>query len=134
MQSLNIQRPGMPDLQFVLVVSALCTSGLETLNVPEDLRRRVFDACWALVSTDPPPTNQAERVLDLRFGTELTLDALVAAIRQLFAEAGIATLTWDHPPSDPTRPSSPAAAPLIDRLQKLYPDPPSPPSGPSIQH
>ena len=107
---------------------------IETLNVPEDLRRRVFDACWALVSTDPPPANQAERVLDLRFGTELTLDALVAAIRQLFAEAGIATLTWDHPPSDPTRPSSPAAAPLIDRLQKLYPDPPSPPSGPSSQH
>lgn len=130
MQSLNIQRPGMPDLQFVLVVSALCTSGLETLNVPDDLRHRVFDACWALVSMDPPPTNQRERVLDLRSGTELTLDALVATIRQLFTEAGIATLTWDHPPSDPTRPSSPAAEPLIDRLQKLYPDPP-PTSGPS---
>ena len=130
MQSLNIQRPGMPDLQFVLVVSALCTSDLETLNVPEDLRRRVFDACWALVSTDPPPTTRQERVLDLRSGTELTLDALVATIRQLFTEAGIDTLTWDHPPSEPTRPSSPAAEPLIDRLQKLYPDPP-PPSDPS---
>ena len=130
MQSLNIQRPEMPDLQFVLVVSALCTSGLESLNVPEELRRRVFDACWALVSTDSPPTNQRERVLDLRSGTELTLDALVATIRQLFSEAGIATLSWDHPPSDPTRPSSPAAEPLIDRLQKLYPDPPPTP-GPS---
>ncbi len=127
MQSLNIQRPGMPDLQFVLVVSALCTSGLETLNVPEELRRRVFDACWALVNTDPPPVNQAERVLDLRFGTELTLDAVVATIRQLFAEAGITTLTWDHAPSDPSRLSSPAAEPLIDRLHKLYPDPPAPP-------
>ena len=127
MQSLNIQRPGMPDLQFVLVVSALCTSGLGTLNVPEALRRRVFDACWALVNTDPPPVTQAERVLDLRFGTELTLDALVATIRQLFAEAGIVTLTWDHAPSDPSRPSSPAAEPLIDRMYKLYPDPPPPP-------
>ena len=114
----------MPDLQFALVVSALCTSGLDTLNVPEELRRRVFDACWALVSTDAPPTNPRERVLDLRFGTELTLDAIVATIRQLFAEAGISTLTWDHAPSDPTRLSSPAAEPLIDRLQKLYPDPP----------
>ncbi|MBA5869286.1 MAG: hypothetical protein GDA68_04650 [Nitrospira sp. CR2.1] len=117
----------MPDLQFVLVVSALCTSGLETLNVPGELRRRVFDACWALVNTAPPPVNQAERVLDLRCGTELTLDALVATIRQLFAEAGITTLTWDHAPSDPSRPSSPAAEPLIDRLHKLYPDPPAPP-------
>ncbi|MBA2487680.1 MAG: hypothetical protein H0V35_16585 [Nitrospira sp.] len=130
MQSLNIQRPGMPDLQFVLVVSALCTSGLATLNVPENLRRKVFDGCWALVSTDPPPSNQGKRVLDLRSGTELTLDALVATIRQLFAEAGISTLTWDHAPSDPTQPSSPAAEPLIDRLQKLYPDPP-PTSHPS---
>ncbi len=130
MQSLNIQRPGMPDLQFVLVVSALCTSGLTTLNVPEDLRRRVFDCCWALVSTDPPPANPRERVLDLRFGTELTLDALVATIRQLFTDAGISTLTWDHAPSEPTQPSSPAAEPLIDRLQKLYPDPP-PTSHPS---
>jgi hypothetical protein len=130
MQSLNIQKPGMPDLQFVLVVSALCTSGLDTLNVPEALRRRVFDACWALANTDPPPVNPRERVLDLRFGTELTLDALVATIRRLFAEAGISTLTWDHAPSDSTRPSSPAAEPLIDRLQKLYPDPP-PTSGPS---
>jgi hypothetical protein len=130
MQSLNIQRPGMPDLQFVLMVSALCTSELTTLNVPEDVRRRVFDRCWALVSTDPPPTGPQERVLNLRFGTELTLEALVATIRKLFAEAGISILTWDHPPSDPTRASSPAAEPLIDRLQKLYPDPP-PTSDPS---
>ncbi len=130
MQSLNIQRPGMPDLQFVLLVSALCTSGLDTLNVPEDLRRRVFDSCWALVSTDPPPTNARERVLDLRSGTELTLDALVATIRQIFSDAGVTDLTWEHAPSDPTQPSSPAAEPLIDRLQKLYPDPP-PTSHPS---
>lgn len=130
MQTLNIQRPEMPELQFVLLVSALCTSGLDTLNVSEDLRRRVFDSCWTLVSTDPPPSNPRERVLDLRFGTELTLDALVATIRQLFADAGISTLTWNHAPSDPTQPSSPAAEPLIDRLQKLYPDPP-PTSHPS---
>ena len=130
MQTLNIQHPGMPDLQFVLLVSALCTSGLATLNVSEELRRKVFDSCWALVSTQPPPTNPRERVLDLRFGTELTLDALVATIRQIFADAGVTALTWDHAPSDPTQPSSPAAEPLIDRLQKLYPYPP-PPSNPS---
>jgi hypothetical protein len=129
MQSLNLQNPGMPDLQFVLMVSALCTSDLTTLNVPEEVRRRVFDRCWALVSTDPPPADRPERVLDLRFGTELTLDALVTTIRALFAEAGISTLTWDHPPSDPTHSSSPAAEPLIDRLQQLYPNEP-PPSGP----
>ncbi len=130
MQSLNIQHPGMPDLQFVLLVSALCTSDLATLNVPEELRRRVFDSCWRLVSTDPPPSNRGERVLDLRSGTELTLEALVATIRQLFADAGICVLTWDHPPSDPTQSSSPAAEPLIDRLQNFYPDPP-PTSHPS---
>jgi hypothetical protein len=130
MQTLNIQHPGMPDLQFVLLVSALCTSGLATLNVSEELRRKVFDSCWALVSTQPPPTNPRERVLDLRFGTELTLDALVATIRKIFADAGVTALTWDHAPSEPTQSSSPAAEPLIDRLQKLYPDPP-PPSNPS---
>ena len=92
MQTLNIQHPGMPDLQFVLLVSALCTSGLATLNVSEELRRKVFDSCWALVSTQPPPTNPRERVLDLRFGTELTLDALVATIRQIFADAGVTAL------------------------------------------
>jgi len=133
MQTLNIQRPGMPDLQFVLLVSALCTSGLSTLNVSEELRRRIFDSCWSLVSTDPPPTNPRERVLDLRFGTELTLDALVATIRQIFADAGVTELTWDHVPSEPSRPSSPAAEPLIDRLQKLYPDLP-PKSDPPDQN
>jgi hypothetical protein len=130
MQSLNIQHPGMPDLQFVLLVSALCTSDLATLNVPEELRRRVFDSCWMLVSTDPPPSSGGERVLDLRSGTELTLEALVATIRQLFADAGLSVLTWDHAPSDPTQSSSPAAEPLIDRLQNFYPDLP-PTSHPS---
>jgi hypothetical protein len=130
-QSLDLQRPGMPDLQFVLMVTALCTSELTSLNVPGDLRQRVFDSCWALVNTDPPPTSPHERVLDLRFGTELTLEALVATIRKLFAEAGISVLRWDHPPSEPTRPSSPEAAPLIDRLQKLYPEPPAQTDNPS---
>ena len=35
MQTLDIDRPEMPDLQFVLVVTALCTSGLIRCNVPE---------------------------------------------------------------------------------------------------
>jgi len=63
-------------------------------------------------------------VLDLREGTELTLEACVSTIRSLFSSAGIATLIWDHPVSDPTQESSPAAKPLIDRLGRLYPEPP----------
>jgi len=124
MPSLDVQNPGMPDLQFVLFVSALCTSNLDTLNIPAELRTAVFDRCWALMSTDPPPTNPKERVLDLREGTELTLEACMSMIRSLFAGAGITTLTWDHPVSDPTRESSPAAKPLIERLGQLYPEPP----------
>ncbi len=38
MQTLDIDRPEMPDLQFVLLVTALCTSRLTSLNVPDFLR------------------------------------------------------------------------------------------------
>ena len=124
MQSLDIHRPGMPDLQFVLVVVALCTSELSSLNMPESLRRTLFDRCWALLHESPPPVNPQERVLDLQKGTEVTLEAMVATIRNTLSDAGITTLTWDHPPSETTRTSTPAAQPLIDRLQKLYPAPP----------
>jgi hypothetical protein len=113
----------MPDLQFVLFAVALCTSGLPSLNVPEDLRRTIFDRCWSLVNAEPPPTQPEARVLDLRGGDEVTLEALVETIRTTLADAGITTLTWDHPPSEPTRPSTPAAKPLIERLQQLYPHP-----------
>jgi hypothetical protein len=123
MQSLDVQNPGMPDLQFVLFVTALCTANLNTINVSEDLRRTIFDRCWALIHTESPPTNPQERVLDLRAGTDLTLDACVSTIRSLLADAGIPLLVWDHPVSEPTRPSSPEALPLIDRLSQLYPDP-----------
>src|SRR3990172_1237564 len=124
MQSLNVQNPGMPDLQFVLFVSALCTANLNQINVSEDLRRTIFDRCWALIHTEAPPTNPKERILDLRGGTELTLEACVSTIRSLLVEASITTLVWDHPVSEPTRDSSPAAIPLIDRLGQLYPDDP----------
>lgn len=124
MQSLNVDRPGMPDLQFVLMVLALCTSGLKTLNVPESLRNTLFDRCWALIHEGPPPTNPEERILDLRTGTDLTLDAMAETIRRLFAEASITQLTWDHPPSEPTRQSTPEAKPLIDRLQQFNPERP----------
>jgi hypothetical protein len=124
MQSLDVHRPNMPDLQFVLLVIALCTSRLPTLNVPESLRTTIFDRCWALINDGPPPLRDEERVVDLRFGTEVTLDAMVETIRSLLTEAGIHTLTWDHPPSEPTRASTPEALPLIERLQKLYPEPP----------
>jgi hypothetical protein len=124
MPSLDIQNPGMPDLQFVLFVSALCTADLMTCNVPLDLRAAIFDRCWALVHTEAPPVDPKKRVLDLREGTELTLEACLSTIRSLLADAGIRTLTWDHPVSEPTRESTPAAKPLIDRLGQLYPDPP----------
>ena len=122
MQSLDVQNPGMPDLQFVLFITALCTADLNTINLSEDLRRTIFDRCWALLHTEPPPTNPQQRVLDLRGGTDLTLDACVSTIRSLLAEAGISLLVWDHPVSEPTRSSSPEALPLIDRLGQLYPN------------
>lgn len=128
MQSLDIHRPGMPDLQFVLLVVALCTSRLSSLNVPESLRATIFDRCWALVNEGPPPTRSEERVLDLRAGTDVTLEAIAETIRGLLTEAGITIVTWEHPVSEPTRTSTPEALPLIERLQKLYPDPPDIPN------
>jgi hypothetical protein len=74
-----------------------------------------------LINTDAPPADPKQRVLDLRQGTELTLEACVSTIRSLLAEAGITKLMWDHPVSNPTRDSSAAAQPLIDRLGQLYP-------------
>jgi len=137
MPSLDVHHPGMPDLQFVLFVSALCTSNVRTINVPEALRQTIFDRCWTLVNTDPPPVNAEDRVLDLRKGTELTLDACVSTIRSLLSEAGITRLTWDNPVSDPSRESTPAAKPLIERLGQLYPDDPDivdPPNQPPPSH
>jgi len=133
MPSLDVQNPGMPDLQFVLFVSALCTADLATINVSEELRHTIFDRCWTLIHTEPPPTTPQERVLDLRGGTELTLDACAATIRSLFHEANITTLVWDHPVSETRMTSTPEATPLIDRLGQLYPDHPpvvDPPSHP----
>ncbi|MGH7231002.1 MAG: hypothetical protein ACREJU_06530 [Nitrospiraceae bacterium] len=124
MQSLDIHRPHIPDLQFVLMVVALCTSDLGSLNVPMELRAKIFDRCWALIHDGPPPTIAAERVLDLRGGTDVTLEAMVETIRSLLTDAGITTLQWDHLPSEPTRASTPEALPLVERLQKLYPAPP----------
>ncbi len=124
MQTLDIDRPDMPDLQFALLVTALCTSRLTSLNVPEAMRDTIFDRCWMLIHDDPPPTNLEERVLDLRPWTEATLEAMVETIRGVLTEAGIRTLAWDHPPSEPTRASTPEAQPLIERLDQLYPHPP----------
>jgi hypothetical protein len=124
MQTLDVNRPGLPDLQFVLMVLALCTSDLPTLNVPETVRKTIFHRCWALVQDSPPPTDKKEQVVDLRGGTETTVEAMVEVIQSILTEHGISQLTWDHPPSEPTRDTTPAALPLVDRLQKLYPDPP----------
>jgi hypothetical protein len=123
-QVLDVNNHDLPDLQFVLVVLALCTSDLETLNVPDAVRRTVFDRCWALMHDTPPPERREDRVLDLRDGTELTLEAMVAVIKSTLVEHGITKLTWEHPPSVPTRHTTPEALPLVERLQKLYPAPP----------
>lgn len=122
MPSLNVDHPGMPELQFVLFVSALCTADLTTINISKELRQTIFDRCWRLLHTEPPPTNPQERVLDLRSGTELTLEACASTIRTLLQEANISTLVWDHPVSAPSMRSTPEALPLIDRLEQLYPD------------
>lgn len=121
MQTLNIDRPNMPDLQFALLITALCTSRLTVLNIPDQLRTKIFDRCWVLVHEGPPPRRPEERVLDLRPWTEVTLDAVVETIRSIFSAAGIRTLNWDHPASEPTQASTHAAQPLIDRFEQLYP-------------
>jgi len=134
MQTLDVENSGLPDLQFVLMVLALCTSDLPTLNVPEPVRQTIFHRCWALLHDTPPPERREERVLDLREGTEVTLEAMVEVIQGTFAEHGIGRLTWDHPPSEPTRATTPEALPLVDRLQKLYPDTPDVADDPHRPH
>ena len=132
MQSLDVRNPGMPDLQFVLLVLALSTSDLDSLNLSESLRETLFNRCWTLLHETPPPVNKEERVLDLRYGDELTLEAMVQVIQQTLTDQGISQLTWDHPPSEPTQNTTPEAEPLVERLQKLYPikpDSSEPPQG-----
>ena len=123
MQTLDIHRPEMPDLEFVLLVTALCTSRLTVLNIPSTLRTAMFDRCWVLIHETPPPRRMEERVLDLRPWTELTVEAMAETIRVGLTEAGIHTLAWDHAASEPRRTSTPEAQILIDRLSHLFPHP-----------
>ena len=123
MQTLDIHRPEMPDLQFVLLVTALCTSRLTVLNIPSTLRTSMFDRCWVLIHESPPPRRADQRVLDLRPWTELTVEAMAETIRVGLTEAGIHTLAWDHVASEPRRTSTPEAQILIDRLSHLFPHP-----------
>lgn len=123
MQTLDIDRPEMPDLQFVLLVTALCTSQLPSLNVPDTVRATLFDRCWMLVHDRPPPVAREERVIDLRPWNDTTLEAMVATISAVLTDAGIRTLRWDHAPSQSTWTSTPEALPLIQRLGQLYPLP-----------
>jgi hypothetical protein len=123
MQTLDIDRPEMPDLQFVLLVAALCTSGLPQCNVPEALRVSLFVRCWTLIHESPPPTMAEERVLDLRAWTEVTLDAMLETVRSVLRTAGIRTLAWEHSLGETTRTSAPESQPAIERLQLLYPPP-----------
>ncbi|NKB81329.1 MAG: hypothetical protein GKS05_05450 [Nitrospirales bacterium] len=126
MQTLDIQHPDIPDLQFVLLVLALTTSDIPTLNVSTPIRNLVFDRCWALMHDTPPPQVMEERILDLRQGDEVTLEAMVEVIRRTLNDHGLTRLEWDHAPSETTRESTPEAKPLVDRLQKLYPPPTEP--------
>jgi len=121
MQTLDVNDPGLPDLQFVLMVLALCSSELETVNVPESLRVSLFDRCWAMLHDEPPPTSKEERVLDLREGHELALQAMVDVIRRTLNDRRITVLRWDHPPSPPSQKSTLEALPLVERVQRLYP-------------
>ena len=133
MQRLDLIHPGLPDIQFVLMVLALCTSDLQTMNAPGFVREAVFNRCWALMHESPPPVKTQERVLDLTLSDEITLEALVHVIQQTFEEHGFVELTWDHPPSEPTRDSTPEAGPLVERLRQweLLPDNLNPPSSSS---
>ncbi len=124
MQTLDIHRPEMPNLQFVLFVTALCTSRLTAINIPYVLRATIFNRCWTLIHESPPPGRPEERVLDLSPWTELTVEAMAETIRVALMEAGIQILAWEHAPSEPTRTSTPEAKPLIERLAQLYPQPP----------
>ena len=116
------------------MVLALCSSELESLNIPESLRVSLFDRCWAMLHDEPPPTQKEERVLDLREGHELSLQAMVDVIRSTLNERGIAVLRWDHPPSPPSQKSTLEALPLVERVQLLYPassdSPDAPPERP----
>jgi len=126
MQTLNIKDPELPDLQFVLMVGALCTAEIPTMNVPEEVRCLVFDRCWAMLQDTPPPKDPKERLLDLRQGNEVTLEALVEVIQCTFTDHGYDQLTWEHEASEATQTPSPDVQPLIDRLQVWDPvDPPS---------
>jgi hypothetical protein len=132
MQTLDIHHPDMPDLQFVLLVTALCTSRLTVLNIPEPLRATIFNRCWTLIHENPPPRRPEDRVLDLRPWTGLTVEAMGETIRVALMEAGIPILAWDHAPSEPTRTSTPEAKLLIERLAQLYPRPPKDSAGRDI--
>jgi len=123
MQRLDLSHPGIPDLQFVLMVAALCTSDLESLNAPISVRETVFNRCWALLHEEPAPVKKEDRVLNLMWGDEVTLEALVTLIRQTFEEHGFSELIWEHLPSEPSRESTPEVQSLVERIQKLYPPP-----------
>ena len=114
MQTLNIHRPDMPELQFVLLVTALCTSRLTALNIPDTLRAAMFDRCWVLIHDSPPPRRPEARVLDLASWTELTVEAMAETIRTGLVEAGINTLAWDDRPRDQTCSSTPQAQAAIE--------------------
>jgi hypothetical protein len=106
----------MPELQFVLLVTALCTSRVTTLNIPDTLRTAMFDRCWVLIHESPPPGRPEARVLDLMPWTHLAVEAMAESIRDGLTEAGIRTLTWHHRTDKPADTDTSKADIFIDRL------------------
>lgn len=123
MLSLDIRRPGMNNLQFVLFVVALGASGLSSF-FPLHSRRLARRDGRSLRDAGPHRSSAhgAGKAGDRSsFGMEVTREAMVETIRGRRTAAGMTVLTRDHPPSEPALPSMPSAPPLIERLQHLYP-------------
>lgn len=120
MPTLDIDCPNLPDLEFTVLITALCTSRGIVLNISDQLRTKIFDRCWVLIDESPPPRRPEKRVLDFTSWTPVTLDAMVETIRSILTEAGIRTLTWDHSASERTQVSTSGTQPLIDRFEQLH--------------
>src|SRR5438445_12476130 len=113
MQTLDVENPGLPDLQFVLMVLALCTSDLEAVNVPDAVRRTVFDRCWALIHNTPPLDRKEDLVLDMRDEKEMTVEAMVELYTSTYAAHGNKQLACYPSTQEPPPHETPEAVPLV---------------------
>ncbi len=72
-----------------------------SLNLMELVRSTLFNGCCWLVHKGSPPQRFEDRVINLRPRTELMLEAMVKPSPLSLRDAGVRTITWDHPPSEP---------------------------------